>query len=330
MLIIEGADNVGKSTLIKQLLEADPSLRLLKRERFKPAQGGTIGLSYLQALCPWDCDYVVHANSLADRFFASECIYGRVHRNGCRMSAAEHALIRLMLRSYGAVIVHCDPGDDAIRETWTDRAQLYDKPLAVAQAYRKQLEDVFSGFRILGYDWTQSHTSVVRRLILERHSAALEAQRRHLAWWGSSGRYGLGTPGAKFMFVGESASTKATTPVPFAHGPAGRYLFEALNEIEATLKQRVVERSYFTNALKPGTNLSGAILREEIEYIQPDAIVSLGRESGKLVASLRPRQRHVVIEHPMYWSRFHHNDRKTYVDLLLHAITPTVPQLPFL
>lgn len=171
MIIVEGADNVGKSTLVKQLLEADPTLRFLDRPRFRPGQGETIGDSYLRALLPPAGDYTAQAHSIADRFLASECIYGELFRGGCRMTADQHMILRGLLMQYNAIVVWCNPPDDAIRKTWREREQMYDElsSLRIAYAYRERIHDIFQGFPIVPYDWTKQSAGVLRQTIIMAH-----------------------------------------------------------------------------------------------------------------------------------------------------------------
>lgn len=171
MIIVEGADNAGKSTFIEQMLALDPDLSLLKRKRFNKHNGETIGSSYLEALIPpTGGDRRSHTRTIADRFLASECIYGALYRGGCRMSEREHFLIKSTLISYGAIVVHCDPGDEAILKTWKDRPQMYDKePLALAHAYRKRLSRIFHPIPVIVYDWTQPDAERARQVLSKLH-----------------------------------------------------------------------------------------------------------------------------------------------------------------
>jgi thymidylate kinase len=171
MIIVEGADNVGKSTLVQQLLEADPTLRFLDRPRFKPEHGETIGDSYLRALLPPAHDYAAQAHSIADRFLASECIYGQLFRGGCRMTADQHLILRGLLIQYNAIVVWCNPPLETISQTWREREQLYDETasLSIAASYRERIHDIFRGFPIVPYDWTKPGASVLRQTIIMAH-----------------------------------------------------------------------------------------------------------------------------------------------------------------
>lgn len=172
MIIVEGADNVGKSTLVQQLIELDPSLHVMHRPRYRPGQGETIADSYLRALSPPADDYAMLAHSIADRFLASECIYGQLFRGGCRITRDQHMLIRGLLIQFNAMIVWCNPPDDAIKATWREREQLYSEAesLGIAHAYRALLPEVFRGFPVIRYDWTTEHADAMRGAIVHAHS----------------------------------------------------------------------------------------------------------------------------------------------------------------
>jgi uracil-DNA glycosylase len=333
MLIVEGGDNVGKSTLVKQLLELDPSLRMLHRQRFKPGGEETIGSSYLKALVPPDEDRLVHANSLADRLVASECIYGQLFRGGCRMSEGEHMAIRQALYAYGAIVVHCDPPDESITATWKDRDQLYDNALQIARVYRDPatLRGVFKGMHIWRYNWTAPDAASLRKTIITHHRRRMDEMRAALAWW-SSMPYGSGNLlEAKVMIIGESPSPRAVTPFPFAHGPAGNFLAWTIDRAEQRTGVPILPHTYMTNAEKRSSALSdAALLRMEINFVQPTCVVALGREAAQLLTyvlpTTSPTPPHVAeLPHPMYWRRFMFKRRSEYVTKFLRAIEPAFP-----
>jgi hypothetical protein len=328
MIIVEGADNVGKSTLIKQLLELDPGLRVLHRDRFKPNQEETIATSYLRALIPADGDRVAHARGLADRFFASECIYGDLFRSGCRMTDGEHQAVRLMLNSYNALIVHCDPPDAAITKSWAEREQLYDhNPLLIANAYRERLASCFPGREIINYDYTSSTASHLIAHIIRKHNRKLSERERELTWW-SANPWGVGQlRRPRLILVGEAPSPRAKTPVPFSNGPAGDFLAWAISSAHDEIHW-ITEDTYITNAQK-GTDRDAAILREEFAFlVNPyTTIIPLGRVAEDMVRYVEPQLgvkplaiMPIPIPHPQFWRRFHYPRRDEYVAKLVEAL----------
>lgn len=162
MIVVEGPDNSGKSTLVKQLVEH--GMTLLERKRFKPGQEETIGVSYIDCIC---VSLDVSRNAVVDRLLASEIVYGDLFRGGHRITNQEYrAIIRLLL-SHKAKVVFCDPGDAAILATWDKREQLYDRdPLKIARAYREQIMDIFYPIEVITYDWTrpEAFTHLLERI----------------------------------------------------------------------------------------------------------------------------------------------------------------------
>lgn len=329
MIIVEGADNVGKSTLITQLLALDPRLRLVHRDRYWPKKAETIATSYLKALLPEDGDRVAHGYAVADRLFASECIYGDLFRNGCRMSEGEHLAVRNVLASYEATIVHCAPPDETILASWTKRDQLYNDPLVIARAYREKLPIIFRGRMIWNYDWTSPHAANDRAAIVREHAKTQTALLANLSWW-SSFPHGVGTlDRPDVIFIGEGPSPNAVTPVPFATGPAGDFLAWALAEAitERTFR---LPTTYFTNAEK-GTDRDAALLRSELGWLarRETIVCCLGKIAEEMVEYVRRDLAHqpriFALPHPQFWRRFHWPRRRTYVTKLANILQGETP-----
>ncbi len=177
MIVVEGGDNVGKSTLVAQLIEeSSKRLYVMKRQRFSPSLGGSIGQSYLDMLVPGSQGERPIVQGVADRLLASEVVYGSLFRGGSRLTSREHFLIRASLISLGAFVVFCDPPDDAIRATWAEREQLYPHdPLTIARAYRERIAGIFAPVRVVRYDWTSPHASRDRASILELHRRVVQS-----------------------------------------------------------------------------------------------------------------------------------------------------------
>jgi len=335
MIIVEGPDNGGKSTLIKQLIELDPGLRILKRKRFDRHKDQTIGTSYLQELIPEDGDRVAHGYAIADRFFASECIYGSLFRNGCRMTAAEHRAVRNMLMAYGTVLVFCRPPDDTITETWKERKQLYDRdPLVVAQEYDARLYSIFDGAAEVGfdYDWTNELADGMRQTIVDTHQQIQEERCAALTWWGAN-PYGIGQlVDPDVVFLGESASPRAKVPVPFVAGPAADFLSKSLLKVRKVIGH---DQFYITNAEK-GTDKDTAVLRHELTQLgKVRAIVCLGKVAQEMyeyvqddLPSVWERTKVITIPHPMYWRRFRWKERHQYAQMLIEQLEPLYREQP--
>lgn len=322
MIVIEGGDNCGKSTLVEQCLGLDPALRLLHRDRYKKGQETTIGTVHLKALLPSDGDRVRHAYGLADRFLASEIVYGDLFRGGHSFTPAELLGIIGLLHSYGTMAINCLPPNATIRASWEQRSQLYDDPVRIATAYRARFVNIFRGFATYRYDWTQPRARAQRQFYIREHLRRIEERKAALSWW-SAMPYGVGQlVKPRIVLVGESPSPNAIVPVPFTAGPAGEFLAESLFQAEKKLRSMITHSMFITNAIK-GTEQDAAILREELKLLGVDhqtRIVALGKVASEMLSYIGVTRQE--IPHPMHWRRFHWPDRSEYVNLLIQAIAP--------
>lgn len=287
MLIVEGGDNVGKTTLVKQLIGLDPTLRLLKRERYKIGQGEDIGVSYMRALLPEDGDRVRHAHSLADRLIASECIYGQLFRLGCRMTRAQHYVLDQLLVSYDAQIIWCDIPDEVIQESWAARDQLYDRSLKIAAQYRLAMPSLFS-VPVYHYDWTRAEMENVRAEIVKRHTENV----KDLSWW-SIMPYGVGSLDPDILIVGETFDPERPVPLPFCSGfdaPGVASLLDWLFSFFPLLRSS----TYLTTFDKANATVGPmALLYEELSYLAPRLVITLGPEAESAVYACRFNGDHI-------------------------------------
>lgn len=322
MIIIEGADNCGKTTLVEDLRKLDPRLKLIRRKRFRPNQNETIATSYINSLLPKDGDRVSHGYGIMDRLLASEIVYGDLVRDGSRITPGEHLAILNLLISYRAIVIHCDVPDTQILKTWKDRDQMYDDPIRIAQSYRERFETIFRGCSVIRYDWTSADAYETRRRICRDHVRRMKDARRTLSWW-SNVPFGVGQMDRpNVILIGDSLSPQAKYPVPFSNGPAGSFLAWALERVDGWDESEV----YITNAIK-GTNRDATILREELCFLASSrtTVFLLGREAEEMYRRIEltlddpPRSVH-RIPHPMHWKRFHWSDREKYPRMIEEAL----------
>lgn len=317
MIIVEGADNVGKSTLVQRMLEIDPQLHEIKRRRFKPERNETIGTSYIQCLLPESGDRVHWGNGVIDRLLASEYIYGRLFRGVERVKPEERLAVQLLLMSYGALVVFCDPPDATIMEGWSDREQLYDDPLTIAHAYRERIRDIFSPLPIVRYNWAQDGTDKIET-ILDVHRRIQQRLHRELGWW-SVNPHGAGRLDPVTLFISESNSSKAVTSVPFSYGRASNFFAGVVDQVPTSLGNM-----YVTNATK-GTERDASLLREEISFLSKTAtsVVTLGKVATEMYQSLEESLRkplaHHQLPHPGFWRRFRQGRRDEYIHMIEEA-----------
>src|SRR5690606_6562403 len=112
-------------------------------------------------------------------------------RDGCRLSEMEHLVLRAYLLSYGTLVVFCDPGNEKLLQSWNEREQLYQDPVAIMDAYRARLPIIFRDFApVFRYDYTDEALIQSARII-SQHRQMMEYRKRLLSYW-SAMPYGYG------------------------------------------------------------------------------------------------------------------------------------------
>ncbi len=96
MLIVEGIDGVGKTTLVQYLENYG-----MKKYHFNyDSQNMDLFSKYMKVLLENNSELIL------DRSFISEMVYGPVIRNKCKLSLEEYTKILLAYRNVGAQIIY--------------------------------------------------------------------------------------------------------------------------------------------------------------------------------------------------------------------------------
>lgn len=279
MIIVEGADNVGKSTLVRNLIEKDPLLEKLKRPRYKADRGESIGTSYLDTIAPPGLpDRASLSNGVADRFLASECIYGDLFRGGSRLTSAEHFSIIRLLFSYRALVIFCNPPNEVILETWDHREQYKDDPIAIADAYRSKIRSIFHPIPVWEYDWTADPNQSLLDRFIQDHRRDQYSEYQRLVWWSGmpmiAGIGNLWNPNLVVVSDGVEDRNDIRSDIYFAE-EFNTPLLDGLEECRKAggACSTAIDRCYLTMANKAQPNSVG-ILRSELSWIcRPETVI---------------------------------------------------------
>lgn len=115
LLLVDGPDGAGKSTLISQLEELYPGLSTTHHGPYKGATGRELGAFLMSSMRP----AFTNVMTVVDRSWLSEPIYAEVFRK--QESRLDAALTRMLERSaltQGGVIVLCLPPFERCREAF--------------------------------------------------------------------------------------------------------------------------------------------------------------------------------------------------------------------
>lgn len=118
LIVIEGVDRTGKSTLAQNLVNhfAEDENRHVQLLHFGAPEQGALS-EYLKPLLDYDprVDDVI-----CDRFHVGELIWPEFFGRDRRITTSERGLIELFLHARGAVLVHCTRDILGLRQAFRD------------------------------------------------------------------------------------------------------------------------------------------------------------------------------------------------------------------
>jgi len=279
VIIVEGCDNSGKTTLAKKF-----------------AKG--LKLGYVKSPGPdanydwWMKELTLPPDKLAysvyDRFYYSELVYGPILREGIRLVQHQREVIESMLLTAEPLVVLCNLRHSKDEFHNRDQILTWEENLQAANAYKKLL--------------------IHRAIFTEEHSPAslMNAARGHVqqkaGWLKDRKRcpYGRGSMyKPDLMIVGQNFSRNNRWKVPFERSRSGRVLHTILRRYGVPFN-----KVWFTNAIKEDGTLNErnlAALSSEMEVIQPKTVLALGSKASGMLSVLGIE--HFKIKHPGFFLR---------------------------
>lgn len=296
IIILEGPDGAGKTTLAKQLC-ARYGVRYEHEGPPPNASARDVLRHYGLKLdeARRRNDHVVF-----DRLWVGERIYGPILR-GANLLENTGPILRRLTLAVGARHVLCLPPFKVAREAFlADPGPLYQDPTKYDEVYQAYdaTKRMFDLWTYSPYDWTAQHA--LRNLFEHLDKPRPSLQPGY-----------TGSPWAHYLIVGDRGSDP-TNPVDvpwFGTTGSGPYVTEALHRAgfdEAELA--------FVNAWGNGPNGKTVSLDEH----QLGVTIALGSEADKRCrfVGVPRRSRYHVVPHPQYWKRFRHHDIAEYAQML--------------
>lgn len=296
MVIIEGCDGVGKSTLAKRLN------KLLNFFYFKDSyheDGLKRYLNLTTTLSPF---------TIADRFHLGEVVYPIIKNDG-RKALLEHEqhMIERCLQSQPHLLIYCETTVDNIEKAFKVRGEDFitvEQIPAVLQAYNMSFErSILTKIKV---DPRESYFGHSLKIILSEYSKKLNRYWRALKFQST----GLNDH-PKLMLVGDNYSSGREVNVNtftsrsfHNHMHSAQFLHKALS----ISKNKSV---YITNANKTRDQFNNiSLLEDEVRFVQPAEIIALGKNARELL--VKTGFDHTVINHPQHEKRFNHKNIITY------------------
>jgi hypothetical protein len=284
IIILEGPDGSGKTTLARQLCKEH---HLLYRHEGPPPAGIDPLYHYGRIL-----DAARDTGGVFDRFALGERVYGPILRGRDGLGPSGWRVFRRLLWASGAHTILCLPDYATCYANWSDgsRRELIpeeDRFRATYDAWHEVLSMQNSSVDLV-YDYTR-----------DRFPCLTDKP----SW----PRPIIGSPAARYLLVGDRGSdpTCPTDLAFFGTSDSAAYLTLCL------------ERAFFhewdlawVNAFKAVSGTPNQLPDHE----QFARVIALGAKAAGECE--RQGLDYLAVPHPQYWRRFHHHDVQDYADQL--------------
>lgn len=297
LIIIEGPDKSGKTTLAKKIEE-----KFHYQYAHFSAPGDDPALEYASFFSG------ISSPTVCDRSYFGERVYGPLLRGASKISDLQYAVIERICRLKGAIFIYASTPLEVCQSRLYDN--LTNEKISVINNMKawilfKKLIPSCNLRPLLLYDATKQVS--LDKLLL--HLEQLLLPLKSYATLAKSYCSGIGTiHGEKIVFVGEALNSMTTwLGLPFDNGPSSNYLYQQFKEAKVP-----EDKVYLCNALTL-TMMEVAFLN-----LEKTTWISLGTEADRKLNEFEVR--HQAIPHPQYWSRFHAYEREAYVEFIKAAM----------
>ena len=279
MLIIEGPDASGKSTLVNRIKEIDS---ILLQKPYWPQKNQ---LSYYLHTPP------LYAGRWLERYYLSETVYPRFKEGRSKLEDWQQFLIESALHPYAPIILYVRPSRETIKKNIRERGDYYISEGEVdrmVSLYDEAIERSTIPYITFDYEKDDMEDKIGECIDLYMHR---EQKAILLRSYLSSGN---GIDSGRILFVGMRPSDlsmgEGYIRAFISHRGSSAFLHKSLWEAG------IREMPYFTNFDKGFNDKDNLrIFKEEIEEVQPKKIIFLGRSKFN---------KGEWIEHPSYVKRF--------------------------
>lgn len=296
IIILEGADGTGKTTLAR-LLETQYGFRY---HHEGPPPKGVDLLRYYAHIFYTACKETQPV--VFDRLHVGEAVYGPLLR-GSSYGTAEIKLMNRLILAAGANVTWCNLEMGLAYLNWKTRAQgeLFQDEATFTKVYDRYVQ-LFKD-PLLDYAGHYNYTHLTTELAAE----ALDTLVREFA--SKALPVGvIGHPNAKFLFVGDIANQEILDLPFFDLGNSSLYLNSAL-EAAGYKENEIALCNARTLDGKEWNGIGEAVSRFPIT-------VALGTQAEAVLWRLNLRDTMKAVPHPAYWKRFQASGTGEYVDML--------------
>jgi thymidylate kinase len=310
IVVLEGPDGAGKTTLAKYLCEHHSFKYLHSTYRFKDRMD-----LYHWAQLELALKLAQHSPVVIDRWYMSEFVYAKVYRGGSRWPMMGRLLDRVALK-HGITYVWCVPLDalkyaQRFETLRASRVEMYDHSLEqVRQEYLAQYKRVEGRLDHLHYDMGEQNPKDLFETSLLSRVACVHMSRPRFTDNIDDRLIAGNLVDPDILLVGDQSKPKTRRAVwPFfEHANCSLWLTQAL-ELEKIPEHKLA----WANAYDAAGVSQFPRLQRLVDLCVPKVVIALGRHAGKVVAELEIKVR--AIKHPQWSRRFDPSDRREIAQL---------------
>ena len=307
MIILEGPDRCGKTTVAKALRKLLPHWSY--RHHTNPWSVGCRPFPYFS----WFVAYAP-CNVIVDRCHLSEWAYGYTYRDGKGMTDHEWRLLELAFLSRGAQVLALDDRVQDVRQRW-GKGEMYPFDLTQQQNLRSHYGQAYRETVLPIGHWR------LPELLKYTHSIAQDAELQAIKLQNTLPVATLGTgftgPGGYVVVVDTPGLTEPegnAAGFPLDRGFASDFWWSALDEVGVDWG-----KGYFTNA---SAFRDVRALNDTLEVLRPRTVLCLGNNATKLtIRAWRRPQSVVSVEHPSHVRRFHRHNHDAWQDEICQCLS---------
>lgn len=296
IIVLEGPDGGGKSTLARRIIEHDA---LLSKRRYLIHRGPIRSDPLTEYLRPLDeavsdAEQGLESVFVLDRWHVGERIYGPILRGRSRLTKTQAVYIEMVLQSLGCCFLHVSQPIHALEQRWDIEPDDLIKKDQLREIANKYWE----------YTFWHDHWATISPTEDAPIPFNLEVVINTRTPAPLPGKY-IGPKKPKVLILGDArAANGLNWSWPFV--PQGHLSGDWL--LEAMLAANV---QYMSVGLVNACELTTHDLYKLWQDLQHPAVISLGRNAEKAWKQLSINTG-IRIHHPQYMRRFHMSDKETY------------------
>lgn len=310
LIIVEGPECSGKSTLIAMIeaviKHAEPNSNVTVLHRGRPSEHPLD--EYVMPLLNYRPGLDQHI--ICDRWHVGEMVYPGVYNRATAMSVDVTAYIELFLRSRGAFLVHCTGSVAHLRDC-AEARNWPDEQIELIETTVLEFEQMtyMSMLPSMTVDATNPAATHVMGNVREIIALATDED-WNVEQLNPFVTY-VGNEAPDLLLFGDRRGPSNWPLAQYGNQPAfmpygsssGRYLMETLTS------RRPMPRVGLANACDVDDPMA------LYQALNQPLVVALGRKARQRLDDCNVP--HDSTYHPQYWRRFHHDNRRDYLDKIL-------------